>query len=102
MKPDTLHRSGPTLRVGKLPYGSSESTTSRNDSGKPAGAFLASDGRFLDTKIRRGYCIAFEAGDEVNLTKQESNGLFVCLRRVGFGSDLCFWTLAAWLTEAQL
>jgi hypothetical protein len=57
-------------------------------------------GRFLDTKIRRGYCIAFEAGDEVNLTKQESNGLFVCLRRVGFGSDLCFWTLAAWLTEA--
>jgi hypothetical protein len=59
-------------------------------------------GRFLDTKIRRGDCIAFEAGDKVNLTKQESNGLFVCLRRVGFGSDLCFWTLAAWLTEAQL
>jgi len=43
VKPDTLHRSGPTLRVGKLPYGSSESTTSRNDSGKPAGAFLASE-----------------------------------------------------------
>jgi hypothetical protein len=39
-------------------------------------------GRFLDTKIRRGDCIAFEAGDKVNLTKQESNGLFVCLRRV--------------------
>jgi hypothetical protein len=41
VKPDTLHRSGLTLRVGALPYGSSESTTSRNDSGKPAGAFLA-------------------------------------------------------------
>jgi hypothetical protein len=41
VKPDTLHRSGPTLRVGELPYGSSESTTSRNDSEKPAGAFLA-------------------------------------------------------------
>jgi hypothetical protein len=59
-------------------------------------------GRFLDTKIRRGDCIEFEAGDKVNLTKQESNGLFVCLRRVGFGSGLCFWTLSAWLTEAQL
>jgi len=59
-------------------------------------------GRFLDTKIRRGDCIAFEAGDKVNLTKQESNGLFVCLRRVEFGSGLCFWTLSAWLTEAQL
>jgi hypothetical protein len=59
-------------------------------------------GRFLDTKIRRGDCIAFEAGDKVNLTKQESNGLFVRLCRVGFGSDLCFWTLSAWLTEVQL
>ena len=26
-------------------------------------------GRFLDTKIRRGDCIAFEAGDKVNLTR---------------------------------
>ena len=39
-------------------------------------------GCFLDTKIRRDDCIAFEAGDKVNLTKQESNGLFVCLRRI--------------------
>jgi hypothetical protein len=37
-------------------------------------------GRFLDTKIRRGDCIAFEAGDKVNLTKQDAMGyLCVCV-----------------------
>jgi len=31
-----------------------------------------------------------KAGDKVNLTKQESNGLFMCLRRVGSDSNLCW------------
>jgi hypothetical protein len=59
-------------------------------------------GRLLDAKLHRGDCIAFEAGDKVNLTKQENNGLFMCLRRVGSDSNLCFWTLSTWVPEAQL
>jgi hypothetical protein len=43
-----------------------------------------------------------KAGDKGNLTKQESNGLFMCLRRVGSDSNLCFWTLSTWVPEAQL